>query len=83
MKTKCSKAKASFLTRIVEEVTRENGADYTMGQTLITHWTFLQSSYRPRSQDRRRRYGFSTSLPNSATTGAVYRPSNLPVGNFG
>lgn len=43
------------------------GIDYT-GQALITHRTRLQSSrfYR---QDRRRRYSFATSSPNSATTG--------------
>lgn len=39
-----------------------------MGQALITHRTLLQSSWSYR-QDRRRRYSFSTSSPNSATTG--------------
>ena len=59
--------KTTFPIRSIKLVTGENGADY-MGQALITHRTFLQSSW-SYHQDRRRRYSFSTSSPNSVTTG--------------
>lgn len=58
--------KTTLPIRSFELVTGENGTDYT-GQALITHRTLLQSSWSYR-QDRRRRYSFSTSSPNSATT---------------